>query len=177
MSDERLKPPFPVPSHPNLGPSPGGEAQSAESLPTPQQLPEAPHRQAQSSIMQDTNSAVNPAVLPSKRPQPPSIQEPNRPPPIPTTYATMDPNNPDVRPQDIIMTGGGAAAEQQHQQPQTAHLPPTTTTATGPTPKVRAGGAPARVFMNENIVPYLLEGMKNVTRDQFSLPIPKFSIT
>lgn len=35
------------------------------------------------------------------------------------------------------------------------------------TTQVRAGGAPARVFMNEKIVPYLLEGMKNVTRDQY----------
>lgn len=32
--------------------------------------------------------------------------------------------------------------------------------------QVRPGGAPARVFLNEKIVPYLLEGMKTVTRDQ-----------
>jgi COMPASS component SDC1 len=30
-----------------------------------------------------------------------------------------------------------------------------------------AGGAPARLYMNEKIVPYLLEGMKNVARDQY----------
>jgi COMPASS component SDC1 len=34
---------------------------------------------------------------------------------------------------------------------------------------VRPGGAPARVYMNEKIVPYLLEGMKNVTKEQYVL--------
>lgn len=32
--------------------------------------------------------------------------------------------------------------------------------------QVRPGGAPARVYLNEKIVPYLLEGMKTVTREQ-----------
>ncbi|KAL2867125.1 DPY30/SDC1 family protein [Aspergillus lucknowensis] len=36
---------------------------------------------------------------------------------------------------------------------------------------VRPGGAPARVYMNEKIVPYLLEGMKNVTKEQPSNPL------
>lgn len=40
------------------------------------------------------------------------------------------------------------------------------TSATNATP-VRPGGAPARVYMNEKIVPYLLEGMKNVTKEQY----------
>lgn len=30
----------------------------------------------------------------------------------------------------------------------------------------RPGGAPARVYMNEKIVPYLLDGMKTVAREQ-----------
>ena len=30
-----------------------------------------------------------------------------------------------------------------------------------------AGGAPARVYMNEKIVPYLLEGMKAVAKEQY----------
>ncbi|KAL4927238.1 DPY30/SDC1 family protein [Aspergillus undulatus] len=36
---------------------------------------------------------------------------------------------------------------------------------------VRPGGAPARVYMNEKIVPYLLEGMKGVTREQPANPL------
>lgn len=35
-----------------------------------------------------------------------------------------------------------------------------------------AGGAPARLYMNEKIVPYLLEGMKNVARDQYVTSFP-----
>lgn len=30
----------------------------------------------------------------------------------------------------------------------------------------RPGGAPVRTYMNERIVPYLLEGMKTVAKDQ-----------
>ncbi|KAF7587562.1 COMPASS (complex proteins associated with Set1p) component [Aspergillus hancockii] len=39
------------------------------------------------------------------------------------------------------------------------------------TSQVRPGGAPARVYMNEKIVPYLLEGMKNVTKEQPANPL------
>ncbi|OJJ55168.1 hypothetical protein ASPSYDRAFT_117478, partial [Aspergillus sydowii CBS 593.65] len=46
----------------------------------------------------------------------------------------------------------------------------TMTSATNANP-VRPGGAPARVYMNEKIVPYLLEGMKNVTKEQPSNPL------
>lgn len=35
------------------------------------------------------------------------------------------------------------------------------------TNQVRPGGAPARVYMNEKIVPYLLEGMKTVAKEQY----------
>ena len=34
-----------------------------------------------------------------------------------------------------------------------------------------AGGAPARVYMNEKIVPYLLEGMKVVAKEQYVLRV------
>ncbi|KAL1992447.1 hypothetical protein VTN49DRAFT_4479 [Thermomyces lanuginosus] len=34
-----------------------------------------------------------------------------------------------------------------------------------------AGGAPARVYMNEKIVPYLLEGMKVVAKEQPPNPL------
>lgn len=36
----------------------------------------------------------------------------------------------------------------------------------------RPGGAPARVYMNEKIVPYLLDGMKSVAKEQYVLPSP-----
>ncbi|KAL4974227.1 hypothetical protein BDW66DRAFT_153041 [Aspergillus desertorum] len=36
---------------------------------------------------------------------------------------------------------------------------------------IRPGGAPARVYMNEKIVPYLLEGMKTVTKEQPANPL------
>ena len=32
--------------------------------------------------------------------------------------------------------------------------------------QVRPGGAPARVYLNEKVVPHLLEGIKPITRDQ-----------
>ncbi|KAB8205522.1 Dpy-30 motif [Aspergillus parasiticus SU-1] len=40
-----------------------------------------------------------------------------------------------------------------------------------PTTQLRPGGAPARVYMNEKIVPYLLEGMKHVTKEQPQNPL------
>jgi len=73
-------------------------------------------------------------------------------------------------------TGGG---ESTTAQPSTTTTQPmsngsnntaSTTSTTGPTQiqmQVRAGGAPARAYMNEKIVPYLLEGMKAVARDQY----------
>ncbi|PYH48813.1 DPY30/SDC1 family protein [Aspergillus saccharolyticus JOP 1030-1] len=51
----------------------------------------------------------------------------------------------------------------------------TPTTAAAPAPAnsspVRPGGAPARVYMNEKIVPYLLEGMKSIVKEQPSNPL------
>ncbi|RHZ69894.1 hypothetical protein CDV55_105119 [Aspergillus turcosus] len=40
-----------------------------------------------------------------------------------------------------------------------------------PAAQGRPGGAPARVYMNEKIVPYLLEGMKSVVKEQPSDPL------
>ncbi|KAJ5533334.1 hypothetical protein N7513_000324 [Penicillium frequentans] len=37
--------------------------------------------------------------------------------------------------------------------------------------QVRPGGAPAREYLNEKIVPYLLEGMKTVAKDQPANPL------
>lgn len=39
-----------------------------------------------------------------------------------------------------------------------------------------AGGAPARLYMNEKIVPYLLEGMKSVARDQYVCNLQKIPL-
>lgn len=37
-------------------------------------------------------------------------------------------------------------------------------------PKV-AGGAPARIYLNEKITPYLLEGLKDIAREQYVLQL------
>ncbi|KGO75786.1 hypothetical protein PITC_033700 [Penicillium italicum] len=37
--------------------------------------------------------------------------------------------------------------------------------------QVRPGGAPARVYLNEKVVPYLLDGMKSVAREQPPNPL------
>ncbi|KAJ5874542.1 uncharacterized protein N7529_002972 [Penicillium soppii] len=37
--------------------------------------------------------------------------------------------------------------------------------------QVRPGGAPARVYLNEKVVPHLLEGMKSVAREQPANPL------
>ncbi|RAL12793.1 DPY30/SDC1 family protein [Aspergillus homomorphus CBS 101889] len=54
-----------------------------------------------------------------------------------------------------------------------APTPPNTTTAaaTANGSQIRPGGAPARVYMNEKIVPYLLEGMKGIAKEQPSNPL------
>lgn len=49
-----------------------------------------------------------------------------------------------------------------------ANTPAAESTASAP---MRPGGAPARVYMNERIVPYLLEGMKVVAKEQY-VPFP-----
>ena len=33
-------------------------------------------------------------------------------------------------------------------------------------PQIRPGGAPARAYLNEKVVPYLLDGMKGLAKDQ-----------
>ncbi|KAJ5164804.1 uncharacterized protein N7500_006634 [Penicillium coprophilum] len=37
--------------------------------------------------------------------------------------------------------------------------------------QIRPGGAPARVYLNEKVVPYLLDGMKSVAREQPTNPL------
>lgn len=40
-------------------------------------------------------------------------------------------------------------------------------------PHGRPGGAPTRVYVNEKIVPYLLDGMKTVAREQYVM-MPRY---
>lgn len=35
-----------------------------------------------------------------------------------------------------------------------------------PIPQVREGGAPVRIYLNEKIIPHLLEGVKGLAKDQ-----------
>jgi COMPASS component SDC1 len=59
-------------------------------------------------------------------------------------------------------------AEEKRDMSGTDHTGATSSTnnLTSSVPQGRAGGAPARIYMNERIVPYLLEGMKAVAKDQ-----------
>ncbi|KAJ6107703.1 hypothetical protein N7523_009026 [Penicillium sp. IBT 18751x] len=43
--------------------------------------------------------------------------------------------------------------------------------AAASTTQVRPGGAPARVYLNEKIVPTLLEGMKSIAKEQPNNPL------
>lgn len=59
-----------------------------------------------------------------------------------------------------------------------AHFTTTTTASSNfPSTRVRPGGAPARAFLNERVVPYLLEGMRTVTRDQYETPFSPSSFS
>ncbi|QSS61722.1 hypothetical protein I7I51_03899 [Histoplasma capsulatum] len=86
------------------------------------------------------------------------------------------------------MSGGGMSNDNQSQpqsQPSvpavssvsatssanTFHLNTSNNASTTPIPQVRLGGAPARVYLNEKIVPYLLEGMKTLAKEQPSKPL------
>ncbi|KAL5340325.1 hypothetical protein BJX70DRAFT_361431 [Aspergillus crustosus] len=68
------------------------------------------------------------------------------------------------------LTGTNNPAPGAAQTPTTDPLASASASAANATP-VRPGGAPARVYMNEKIVPYLLEGMKNVTKEQPPNPL------
>ncbi|KKZ63484.1 hypothetical protein EMCG_02215 [[Emmonsia] crescens] len=110
---------------------------------------------------------------------------PQQHPPAPTSIISTHANttmqsNPDEK-RDITMSGGGVSNDNQ-QQPQpsapaassastapsanTPNLINSNNASTASIPQVRPGGAPARVYMNEKIVPYLLEGMKTLAKEQ-----------
>ncbi|EEH34653.2 hypothetical protein PAAG_05702 [Paracoccidioides lutzii Pb01] len=110
-------------------------------------------------------------------------QQPAALPSTSTTDATTDEKH-------VTMSGGGLdnnSQQQQQQQHQQQQPLPTTTAAPATSSndinmdtrnasaasisQVRPGGAPARVYMNEKIVPYLLEGMKTLAKEQPSNPL------
>ncbi|KAK2800460.1 hypothetical protein FQN50_008134 [Emmonsiellopsis sp. PD_5] len=177
---------FPVKSEPPpLYASLGSEARSSHSTPqlgaesqrpeppamrnvsTPsQQLPEADQ-----SSYQYTTNLPTPATPAAAAPITSSSQDGTLPTdqlrPQDVTMRSVP--NPDEKP-DITMAGAGLSQQAQAQVQVPVSSATTTTTnnnnASTPIPQVRAGGAPARIYMNEKIVPYLLEGMKTLAKDQ-----------
>ncbi|OJJ99733.1 hypothetical protein ASPACDRAFT_43365 [Aspergillus aculeatus ATCC 16872] len=68
-------------------------------------------------------------------------------------------------------TADSAAATPTNTTTAAAAAAASTATATANGSQIRPGGAPARVYMNEKIVPYLLEGMKSVAKEQPPNPL------
>ncbi|GAD99686.1 COMPASS complex subunit Sdc1, putative [Paecilomyces variotii No. 5] len=111
----------------------------------------------------------------SSLPQSSFLQAPQISIPIATTshtLATMDGSAAPVQENksvpEVTMSGAGAGAGAAGNTPAASS---SSTAANAGTAQVRAGGAPARQFMNEKIAPYLLEGMKIVVKDQPSDPL------
>ncbi|KAL4992782.1 hypothetical protein BDW68DRAFT_148827 [Aspergillus falconensis] len=100
-------------------------------------------------------TSTSTSAHPSAQPQP-ALAQPQD---LPQT-ATPEPNpNPNPMANETSqMSSAGAGA---------THPP----AADSISATVRPGGAPARVYMNEKIVPYLLEGMKTVTKEQPANPL------
>ncbi|PYI25203.1 hypothetical protein BP00DRAFT_452342 [Aspergillus indologenus CBS 114.80] len=68
-------------------------------------------------------------------------------------------------------TADSAAATPTNTTTTTAAATAAAATSTANGSPIRPGGAPARVYMNEKIVPYLLEGMKSVAKEQPPNPL------
>ncbi|KAL6236755.1 hypothetical protein BDW75DRAFT_104864 [Aspergillus navahoensis] len=122
----------------------------------------APSATERIAYLPSTNSNPSPisastSTHPFAQPQPALVQPQD----LPRT-ANPNPNlNPNPNPmanETSQMSSAGAGAAQ---NPAADSIAPT----------VRPGGAPARVYMNEKIVPYLLEGMKTVTKEQPANPL------
>ncbi|OJD25845.1 hypothetical protein ACJ73_02781 [Blastomyces percursus] len=126
--------------------------------------------------------AQQPPEETARLPSPIPPQHPPAPTDLSSTHAqsVMQSNQEEKR--DITMSGSGMSNDQPQPQSQPS-VPATSSTATAPSantsclnnsnnasttavPEVRPGGAPARVYMNEKIVPYLLEGMKTLAKEQ-----------
>ncbi|KAL1850570.1 COMPASS (complex proteins associated with Set1p) component [Paecilomyces lecythidis] len=112
----------------------------------------------------------------SSLPQSSFLQAPQVSIPIPTTtshtLATMDGSAAPVQENknvpEVTVPAAGAGAGAAGNTPAASS---SSTAANAGTAQVRAGGAPARAFMNEKIAPYLLEGMKAVVRDQYVISL------
>ncbi|KAG5303026.1 hypothetical protein I7I50_02460 [Histoplasma capsulatum G186AR] len=140
--------------------------------------------------MKDVDSPMQPLPEETGHPLPTPLSQH---PPVPTDLISTHANNTTVQSNpdercDITMSGGGMSNDNQSQpqsQPSvpavssasatssanTFHLNTSNNASTTPIPQVRLGGAPARVYLNEKIVPYLLEGMKTLAKEQPSKPL------
>ncbi|KAK2751634.1 COMPASS (complex proteins associated with Set1p) component [Onygenales sp. PD_40] len=149
----------------------GAESQRPEppamrNVDTPsQQLPEAdrpPYQYTTNLPTPATPTAAAPITSSSQDRTLPTDQ------PRPRDVTMRSVPNIDEKP-DIAMGGAGLSQQAQAQVPISSAAATSTTNnnnASTPIPQVRAGGAPARIYMNEKIVPYLLEGMKTLAKDQ-----------
>ncbi|KLJ10182.1 hypothetical protein EMPG_09883 [Blastomyces silverae] len=169
-----------------LPPPPANESRSSHSTPqlgAESQLSVPPPSANTTATMRNIDSPAQ--QLPEETAHllsPPPPQHPPAPTDLSSTHAqsVMQSNQEEKR--DITMSGGGMSNDQPQPQSQLS-VPATSSTATAPAantstlnnsnnasttpiPQVRPGGAPARVYMNEKIVPYLLEGMKTLAKEQ-----------
>ncbi|PWY90732.1 hypothetical protein BO70DRAFT_76866 [Aspergillus heteromorphus CBS 117.55] len=118
------------------------------------------------SATQDTPTP-NPPFNPPPQKQPPPPPQPTQLQPHPQSQdRTRDSSHEKTMPQDSA--ANTPTADSNAAGTPTATFPTTTNNTPG---LVRPGGAPARVYMNEKIVPYLLEGMKSVTKEQPPNPL------
>ncbi|PGH18942.1 hypothetical protein AJ80_04269 [Polytolypa hystricis UAMH7299] len=157
--------------------------QTASSTSTMRNIPlsePTPH-QSSSSYYSSSAAAIPTVVSSAQSPNRPSqtSQTPNRPNLNPaTTAAGMLPNSAAPHPQHQLQ-------HPQHQHEEKRDSPAAAVAATNyatnsanasaphqaqahaQTPvQVQVGGAPARIYLNEKLVPYLLEGMKVLAKEQ-----------
>ncbi|KAJ5176511.1 uncharacterized protein N7482_002388 [Penicillium canariense] len=99
-------------------------------------------------------------------PQPPSAPsaDPPLPAPVPSAPAAPPPSD-SAAPLPKQSTGTTMSDINGSSNTPTADLSSASAT------QVRPGGAPARVYLNDKIVPHLLEGMKSIARDQPANPL------
>lgn len=132
--------------------------------PTPAHLKRSNLRlQPRQSIYLANSQATHQSSLSRPSLADPSTETVNTPPPLPPPPAiNLNPpsnSTPITTPHPLLPTTVMA-------NDSAANTPAAESTGSAP---MRPGGAPARVYMNERIVPYLLEGMKVVAKEQYVL--------
>ncbi|EEQ86500.2 hypothetical protein RJZ56_001043 [Blastomyces dermatitidis] len=174
-----------------LPPPPANESRSSHSTPqlgAESQLSLSPLSTSTTATMRNIDSPAQQLPEETARlPSPPPPQHPPAPTDLNSTHSQSVKQSNQEEKRDIAMSGGGMSNDQLQPQSQPS-VPTTSSTATAPLantstlnnsnnasttpiPQVRPGGAPARVYMNEKIVPYLLEGMKTLAKEQPSNPL------